>query len=154
MTLRHIPSSQNCLWMNYFLFAIHLFCTWSQTPINLHGLATSKKNSGQSRDLNNFSPLCLSLTLLLSYFRLLSVALTDTSRAPEHSFTNIITPDSQKDRQKARSQLAITRLIISNPEAVRGHKLGKNLQVPPFPPKRLKGLSAEFRWGNSWVALY
>ena len=73
-------------------------------------------------------PLCFSfsLSLLLSYFRLLSVALTDTSRAPEHSFTNIIMPDSQTDgereRPKARSQLAITRLIISYPEAVRSRK--------------------------------
>ena len=76
----------------------------------------------------------LSVSLLLRYFRLLSVALTDTSRAPEHSFTNIIMPDSQSvrhrerereretDRPKARSQLAITRLIISYPEAVRSRK--------------------------------
>ena len=46
----------------------------------------------------------LSVSLLLRYFRLLSVALTDTSRAPEHSFTNIIMPDSQSVRHRERER--------------------------------------------------
>ena len=74
-------------------------------------------------------------SLLLSYFRLLSVALTDTSRAAEHSFTNIIMPDSQSqsDRQRPKahsSQLAITRLIISNPGAVRDQNPHESQPLP------------------------
>ena len=91
---------------------------------------TGKKSSYQSCDLNDFSS-----SLLLSYFRLLSVALTDTSRAAEHSFTNIIMPDSQSqsDRQRPKahsSQLAITRLIISSPGAVRDQNPHESQPLP------------------------
>ena len=59
-------------------------------------------------------------SLLLSYFRLLSVALTDTSRAAEHSFTNIIMPDSQsqsdRDRKRTAHSSPLLGLLFPTPE--------------------------------------
>ena len=98
------------------LRARSLLLSQSLVPVPIRNNEEEKEKKRRiERELNSPPP-------LLSYFRL-SVVLTDTLRAPGHSFTNITLPPDRRRRSSCSHSGSFTRLIISNPEAVRGHNL-------------------------------